>query len=184
MSFHCKHAFRCESWTLFTSSRVNSYTVCKFSALEGGSVRRAFLPTPLKAMKGGRSRMKKDGNAEKRVKGNNEMGRIGENERIKENMELASVLMLVKTLQHYSRKSSVGPLSHAGSTGYGSALSPQHPEMQVTVIFFRPTISTLNLSRLFMTCHCRILSTATPITQILMSTHKITFNSRLFHYVL
>jgi hypothetical protein len=45
------------------------------------------------------------------------MGRIGENERIKENMELASVLMLVKTLQPYSRKSSVGPLSHAESTG-------------------------------------------------------------------
>jgi len=62
--------------------------------------------------------MKKEGNAEKkRVKGNKEMGRIGENERIKENMELASVLMLVKTLQPYSRKSSVGPLSHAGSTG-------------------------------------------------------------------
>jgi len=52
----------------------------------------------------------------KRVKGNKEMGRIGENERIKENMELASV-MLVKTLQSYSRKSSVGPLSHAGNTG-------------------------------------------------------------------
>jgi len=69
-------------------------------------------------MKGGRSRMKKDDNAEKkRVKGNKEMGRIGENERIKENMELASVLMLVKTLQPYSRKSSVGPLSHAGNTG-------------------------------------------------------------------
>lgn len=80
-------------------------------------MRRAFLPTPLKAMKVERSRMKKEGNAEKRVERNKEMGRIGENERINENMELASVLMLVKTLQPYSRRSSVGPLSHAGTTG-------------------------------------------------------------------
>ena len=48
------------------SSRVNFYTVCKFSALEGRSVRRAFPSTPLKAMKGGRSRMKKDDNAGKK----------------------------------------------------------------------------------------------------------------------
>lgn len=52
----------------------------------------------------------------KRVKGNKEMGRIGGNERIKENMELASVLMLVKTLQPYTSENSVGPLSHAGNT--------------------------------------------------------------------
>jgi hypothetical protein len=53
----------------------------------------------------------------KRVKGNKEMGRIREHERIKETMELASVLMLVKTPQSYSSKSSVGPLSHAGNIG-------------------------------------------------------------------
>jgi hypothetical protein len=64
-------------------------------------------------MKWGRWRRNKDGNVENRVKVNREMGRIGENERIKENMELASVLMLVKTVKPL--KSSVGPPSHAGS---------------------------------------------------------------------
>ena len=68
--------------------------------------------------KGERYRMKKDGTAEKEK--SKEQGK-GENGRIKENKELASFLMLVKTVKPYSRKSSVGPLSHAGR-GTGARL--------------------------------------------------------------
>jgi hypothetical protein len=53
----------------------------------------------------------------KKVRGNKEKGRIGENGRIKENKELASVLIPVKPLRPYSRKSSVCLLSHATCTG-------------------------------------------------------------------
>jgi hypothetical protein len=125
-------------------------------------------------MKGGRSRMKKDDTVEKTVKGNREIGRIGENERIKENMELASVLMLVKIVK--ALNSSVGSPSHAGSTRGTALLCHLNiPDIQVTVIFIQPTISTFCISQHFTTCHCRILSTAQYNIHILMSTHKFTF---------
>lgn len=86
VSFNCEHAIRCQRWTFLTLHQANFYTVRKSCVLEGRpeSLSRAFIPTPLKAMKGKIESEERWESRGKKVNGNKKKGgdrREWENER-------------------------------------------------------------------------------------------------------